>query len=224
MMSPGAWQVRIAAHGARGDGTLSVPVPTLPQTTLAMSRPLQAILVVFLLLLCGGAIGIVSGFAREALLAETEQAARRDVVRGRLAAIAATCACVAIVWFGSWWWNAEAASYNRNVYKPLETRPSLEAGSNALVLPIVDPGWIASRRVDDFVADHGHLMHLFVVSPALDRFYHLHPQLVQTGTFVQTLPNLPAGEYELFGDLVHQTGCSTNEKMLPPFGLSSTQI
>jgi hypothetical protein len=208
MMSAGAWQVRIAAHGARGDGTVSVPVPTLPRTTLAMSRPLQAILAVFLLLLCAGAVGIVSGFAREALLAQTEQPARRDVMRGRLAAIAATCACVAAVWLGSWWWNAEAATYNRNVYKPLQTQPSLEAGSNALVLPIVDPGWIASRRVDDFVPDHDHLMHLFVLSPGLDRFYHLHPSLVQTGTFVQMLPHLPAGEYELFGDLVHETGVS----------------
>src|SRR5262249_41724618 len=67
-MSAGAWRVRIAAAGARGEGTLSVPVPTLPQTTLAMRAALRVILAVFLLLLGAGAIGIVTAFAREATL------------------------------------------------------------------------------------------------------------------------------------------------------------
>ena len=40
LMSAGAWQVRVAVSGDHGDGTLSVPVPTLPQTTLAMSGAL----------------------------------------------------------------------------------------------------------------------------------------------------------------------------------------
>ena len=51
-------------------------------------------------------------------------------------------------------------------------------------------------------------MHLFVVSPALDRLWHLHPDEVATGTFEQRLPDMPAGEYELFADLVHGTGVS----------------
>ena len=37
MMTAGAWQVRVAVTGDRGEGTLSVPVPTLPQATLGMS-------------------------------------------------------------------------------------------------------------------------------------------------------------------------------------------
>jgi hypothetical protein len=32
------------------------------------------------------------------------------------------------------------------------------------------------------------------------------PEHVATGTFEQRLPDLPAGRYELFGDLVHKTG------------------
>ena len=72
----------------------------------------------------------------------------------------------------------------------------------------VDPGWLRSRRLDDFVPDHGHLMHLFVVTPDLDRLWHLHPGEVVTGTFEQALPDIPPGRYEVFGDVVHRTGVS----------------
>lgn len=33
LMSAGAWQVRVTVAGDRGEGMLSVPVPTLPQST-----------------------------------------------------------------------------------------------------------------------------------------------------------------------------------------------
>ena len=51
-------------------------------------------------------------------------------------------------------------------------------------------------------------MHLFVVSPGLDRLWHLHPDEAAAGLFEQRLPDLPAGEYELFADVVHATGVS----------------
>jgi hypothetical protein len=51
-------------------------------------------------------------------------------------------------------------------------------------------------------------MHLFVVSPTLDRLWHLHPDETVTGTFEQRLPEVPEGRYELFADLVHSTGVS----------------
>ncbi len=38
MMTAGAWQVRVAVSGDRGPGQLAVPVPTLPNSTLAMGR------------------------------------------------------------------------------------------------------------------------------------------------------------------------------------------
>src|SRR5262249_50045305 len=129
------------------------------------------------------------------------------VRRGRIAGAVAALLTIAVVLLGNRWWAAEASAYARYVYKPLETVPSL-ASDGRLFLTLRDPGWIASRRVDDFVPDHDHLMHLFVVSPSLDRFYHLHPTQVETGAFAQPLPAMPNGEYELFGDLVHATGVS----------------
>lgn len=207
MMSAGAWQVRISVSGDRGDGTLSVPVPTLPQATLSMTRSLRALLVGLMLLLCAGFIAIVAAMAREARLGPGETpdgAARR---RGRIAAAAATCLTIAAVFFGNSWWSAEASSYARYVYKPLAATPRVGADGR-LRLALFDPGWIASRRLDDFVADHGHVMHLFVVSPALDRLWHLHPEETETGVFEHALPDMPAGSYEVFADLVHKTGVS----------------
>src|SRR5262249_26276610 len=148
MMSAGAWQVRIAAAGARGEGTLSVPVPTLPQTTLAMRAALRVILAVFLLLLGAGAIGIVTAFAREATREDGEQPGPGALRRARIAAVASACACVVAVGLGDWWWNAEASSYDRNVYRPLQTNPQFTENGRTLMLPIDDPGWIG-RRIDD---------------------------------------------------------------------------
>ena len=207
LMSAGAWQVRVNIAGDRGEGTLSVPVPTLPQSTLAMSRGLRAALFVLMLLLAAGFVGIMSAMAREASLGAGETLDRRARLRGWIAGAAAAVVVAVIVYLGNTWWAIEASNYDQYVYKPLSGTPSVTADAR-LKLDLHDPGWIGSRRLDDFVPDHGHLMHLFIVSPALDRLWHLHPDEVATGAFEQRLPDVPPGEYELFADLVHATGVS----------------
>ena len=207
LMSAGAWQVRITIAGDRGEGMLSVPVPTLPQSTLAMSSGLRATLFALMLLLAAGFVGIVSAMAREARLGAGELIDRRARWRGRIAGAAATLVVGGIIFLGNMWCGVEASSYASYVYKPLIATPSLLPAAR-LRLELSDPGWISSRRLDDFVPDHGHPMHLFVVSPALDRLWHLHPAETATGTFEQRLPEMPAGRYEMFADLVHATGVS----------------
>ena len=204
LMSAGSWQVRITVNGDRGEGTLSVPVPTLPQSTLAMGPALKAILFGLMLLLGAGVVGIVSAMAREAKLGAGEALDARAKTRGRIAGAIAAVAVVGIVLLGNMWWNVEATAYDRYVYKPLTARPMIQDHSLTLVLD--DPGWIGSRRLDDFVTDHGHVMHLFVVSPELDRLLHLHPREMGPGAFMQTLPAIPVGTYHLFADVVHATG------------------
>lgn len=206
MMTAGAWQVRVAVSGDRGQGSLSVPVPTMPQATLAMTRTLRALLFAFMLILCTGFIAIVSAIAREARLEAGEAPDRLARRRGRITGLIATCIVVGAVFLGNSWWTAEASSYARYVYKPLQATSLTLDGR--LRLDLHDPGWIASRRLDDFITDHGHLMHLFIVSPALDQLWHLHPDEIATGAFEGRLPDLPQGQYELFADLVHRTGVS----------------
>jgi hypothetical protein len=220
MMTAGAWQVRIAATGGRGGGSLAVPVPTLPQSTLGMSAALRALLAVLMLTLATGFVAIVSAVVREARLdagVVPDVASRR---RGRVAGAIAACVAIVVALLGNSWWAVEASNYGRYVYKPLEATTTVSADGH-LRLALHDPGWIGSRKLDDFVTDHDHLMHLFVVSPSLDRFWHLHPTEAGTGIFEQPLPDMPQGRYEVFADLVHATGVS--ETVVTPLDAPSFQ-
>ena len=76
-----------------------------------------------------------------------------------------------------------------------------------LDLRLRDPGWIRSRVVGDFLPDHGHVMHLFLVRvPDLDRLLHVHPRQLSEDRFAHALPRTEAGRYRLFADIVHATG------------------
>ena len=207
MMSAGAWQVRVIVNGDRGEGTLSVPVPTLPQSTLAMTTGLRLILFVFMLLLAGGFVAIVSAMAREAKLGAGEILDQRARRRGRIAGAIAAVVMGGIIFLGNMWWSVEANAYDRYVYKPLTAVAAL-SGDGTLKLDLHDPGWIGSRRVDDFVPDHGHPMHLFVLTPDLNNLWHLHPRETGTGQFQQRMPSISSGNYAVFADLVHATGVS----------------
>jgi len=204
MMTAGAWQVRVAAGGSRGSGVLAVPVPALPQSTLAMSRGLRALLLVLMVTLGAGFIAIVSALVREARLEPGVRPDRRARRRGRIAAAVAAAIVAAVLLLGNRWWAVEAANYSRYVYKPLRGEATVTGGLLALTLR--DPGWLATRTLDDLVADHGYVMHLFVLSPELDRFWHLHPRQTGGGRFEHHLPDLPPGGYDLFADVVHATG------------------
>jgi hypothetical protein len=172
-----------------------------------MSAALRALLVGLMLILAGGFVAIVAAVAREASLPPGASPDKRAKRRGRIAGTIAAALAILVVMLGNSWWGAEATLYGRYVYKPLEATATV-APDGRLALKLRDPGWIGSRRLDDFVADHDHLMHLFVVSPALDRLWHLHPPETATATFEQRLPDMPPGRYELFADLVHATGVS----------------
>jgi len=107
---------------------------------------------------------------------------------------------------GNAWWKAEAAGYSEYVYKPLEMKAALEPG-NVLALNLSEPGWLEFRKLDDFIPDHDHLMHLYMIRwPQMDAVYHLHPDPVTTGQFQLELPSVPAGEYRLYADVVHSQG------------------
>ena len=207
LMSAGAWQVRVTVSGDRGAGTLSVPVPTLPQSTLAMNPIVRAILFALMLLLAAGFVGIVSALAREAGLDPGTAIDRRARLRGRIAGVVAAVVVGGVIYLGNMWWGVEASSYDGYVYKPLVGTPAITADAR-LRLELKDPGWIGSRRLDDFIPDHGHVMHLFIVSPSLDRLWHVHPDQAAIGEFTEQLPDMPAGRYDLFADVVHATGVS----------------
>ena len=206
LMRTGAWQIRVTAEGARGTGTLAVPIPALARAVRPMPAFLQALLLALLALIAVGAIAIVGAGLRESELPPGAAPDRRQVARGRIAMAATAALLVLAIAGGRRWWNGEAGLYRRLLYKPMQvsvTKPS----ADTLALALADPGWLRWRQTDDLVPDHGHLMHLFLVrSPGLDAVAHLHPRRTGEATFAQAAPPLPPGPYRLFGDIVHQTG------------------
>ena len=205
IMRIGSWRVRIDASGDHGPGELSVPVPALSQRTLRMQRNIGLALLPLLVVLVAGLISIVGAGVREGQL---DPGKRADSARKRRAALAMTATAVVIafaLWQGNAWWNSEAGNYERYVFKPLEVAASVDG--SRLVLKLSNPQAWFTRKLDDFVPDHSHLMHLYVIrSPEMDRVWHLHPEISGAGEFQQQLPAMPAGRYRLFGDLVHASG------------------
>ncbi len=205
MMAPGSWQVRVQADGAKGPGQLSVPVPALATTTKPMQTAMAVILFVMMLVLALGIVSIVGASAREASLDPGQVSGGRARTRARLLMAATAALVVFILWAGDQWWIAEASSYSKSLYKPLAMIPAIGSGDK-LTLKLEDAGWLR-RKKDDFLPDHGHLMHLYVIAdPDANRVWHLHPEMTGSGEFTQNLPPMPAGRYKLYGDVVHDDG------------------
>jgi hypothetical protein len=206
MMGFGAWQVRVEADGALGKGELSVPVPALAMRSSTMQKGLGTGLFALLAVLVIGIVSIVGAGVREAQLEPGVATPEKNRKRGAVVmAVTFVLVCLA-VYLGGKWWDAEARAYASNIYQPVEMSATVENGGR-LVLRLQDKGWFRFDKLDDLVPDHGHLMHLYVIStPAMDRVWHLHPEQTEPATFVMDLPAMPAGRYKLYADIVHSNG------------------
>lgn len=211
IMASGSWQVRFSVKGSQGAGLLSIPVPATSSSTLGMQKGLATMLAGLGLLLVMGVVGIIGAAARDAQLPPGATATESGRKRSRIAMAVALVIMIGAVVFGKLWWGSEANDYAKYVYKPLTMEATLGPDSGKsdqlLSLKIEDPGWLKSRKVNDFVLDHDHLMHLYLIrQPGMDVVYHLHPSQVATGNFELHLPSMPAGDYRLYADVVHATG------------------
>ena len=204
LMVTGSWQVRIDVDGARGSGRLSVPVPALSTRVLGMQRTVSVTLLVLGLVLAVGLVSIAGASAREAEVEPGRTPEPYRIRRARVVMAVVAVGVAATVWFGRQWWGSEEGGYMRIIFKPLALRPSVEG--NRLTLALDNPGWL-TRRTDDLLPDHGHLMHLYAIRlPGMDLVWHLHPEPDANGGFTQQLPAMPAGRYALYGDVVHASG------------------
>jgi hypothetical protein len=206
IMEAGSWQIRFAVSGTQGEQKVSIPLPATAMATRTMQTGLGTMLSLLGILLLVGMIGIVGAAAREAKLKPGAVAPVSNRRTGRIAMAVSAMVLVAGVLLGNVWWKSEAASYSGYLYKPLQMTAALE-GTSVLDLTLHDPGWVAQRKLDDFIPDHDHLMHLYVIRwPQMDVVFHLHPEPVMTGEFKLALPSIPAGKYRLYADVVHANG------------------
>jgi hypothetical protein len=217
MMTSGSWQVRLTVEGAQGQGILSVPVPSFARSSKSMELGLGAILSVLGLFLMVGMVAMIGAATREAKLEAGQEPSPANLRSGRKATMIGAIIVLAVVFGGNAWWNSEANDYSQRIYKPLGMSARLKGAD--LSLRMSEPGWmqansvqlaafrVFTRKMDDLVPDHGHIMHLYAIrQPGLDAVYHLHPQQGENGTFTLTLPSMEAGHYKLYADIVHANG------------------
>jgi hypothetical protein len=210
LMEFGALQVRVMVDGAKGKGELSVPVASFAQRTFLMEKPLAGLMVVMLLVLGIGAISIAGAGAREASLERGAIPGPSNARRARIVMVATIVIVISFLYLGKSWWHLEDWDYqNRvNFYKPPIAETTLENG-NRLVIRArgQHPRWSDRINMGEVVPDHNHLMHLFLIEmPGMNRMWHLHPTLAQGGAFADDLPNMPAGHYQVFADVVDSRG------------------
>jgi hypothetical protein len=219
LMESGSWQVRVQVEGAQGAGELAVPVPAAARRTLPMQKSLGILLFALMSLLVVAIISIVGAARREATLPPGESPSAERSRRGRWVMLAAAVVVFGILYFGNWWWNSEASAKTRQmIYKPPPLDVTLDPNGK-LLLKMGESAWHRDRPetvMTNLIPDHGHLMHLFLLrEPGMDRFYHLHPQLVplEPGlhanpgiSFETDLPAVPAGRYQVFAVVVRESG------------------
>lgn len=204
LMGTGSWQVRVDIEGDQGPASLSVPVPALATRVLGFQSDIAMVLAPLGIVLFLGLVSIAGACAREAQLDPGAVPDPGRIRRARIAMVAAAVLVAAVVYFGDQWWNSEDGVYRKHVFKPLQLKPSVQG--SRLLLTLEDPGWL-NRSTTDLLPDHNHLMHLYVIRmPEMDRAWHLHPERGADDVFTQQLPDMPAGRYALFGDIVHANG------------------
>ncbi|WP_433983576.1 hypothetical protein RBB78_21365 [Tunturiibacter empetritectus] len=208
MMASGSWQVRFEITGEAGDQIASVPVPAVAISTLKMQHGLGLALGILGLFLVVSMAGIVAAAVRDARLEPGAAPSPGRRRRAILATVGSIAVMALLIWGGATWWNVEAAAYSLNVYHPMSVQPALSRNLLDLNVLAYDGGKTRSSRSNkDFLPDHGHLMHLYAIrEPEMDEVFHLHPELPAPGDFHIALPSMPAGDYKLYGDIVHANG------------------
>ena len=211
LMTAGSYSVEVAVAGAAGEGAVFVPVLAVAERLLAMNAAVGVGLAAAALFLFAGALTIVGAAVRESVLEPGREPDAKRRWRGRFA-MAAVAVVLGAVLGGGWiWWDAVDAAYRSRIYRPWSTTAEVTAtgGRQVLTLTIDDPEWRASEGVPGaaLLPDHGKLMHMFLVRAAdLSAFAHVHPVRNGRDSFTVPLPPLPAGDYRIYADIVHENG------------------
>lgn len=208
LMTVGAYRVEVAVEGARGSGEVSVPVTSVMLGVRDLPPGLGWILAALALLLVAGVVSITGAAVRESGIPAGEAAGPGRRRRARIAMVLTAVGVSGLLYLGNAWWEAVDRDVRSGVFERLAVEGAIvrDGGMPALEIAITDPAW-RGRDWSPLVPDHGKLMHMFVVgAPGMDAFAHVHPVPVDSSTFRVPWPDLPPGEYRIYGDIVQESG------------------
>lgn len=195
LMDTGVYALEVRVEGAKGPGTATIPVTVASIARQPLPIELAAALGLGALLLFAGAIYIAGRAAQDLGRSPVTARVGAAVIVGGL-----------LGGFG-WWWKQVDSDFTSNVITkpvPINAKVRMDGARRVVELtPDRDkpgPSWTT------LAPDHGKLMHLFLI----DRtgFAHIHPVQQGPDRFDVVVPPLPAGKYEIYGDLTYESGAS----------------
>jgi len=215
-MEFGALQVRMEVNGDKGKAEISIPVASFARKSLPMARWLSGLLAVVFLFLTLGAVLIPGAIVTEGTVAPGAVPPSSNRRRARIVMAIALTLALLTLYQNRAAWNVQAAMYDRYVdlLKPPQAEVKLIDGNRLVIrpagpimVPVVGQDGVANEvNMDQLLPDHGHVMHLVLVSmPGMGTMFHLHP-IRAGGVFSERLPAMPAGDYRVFGDIVDRNG------------------
>ncbi len=210
LMQSGAYSVDVTVEGARGKGTLIVPVNAMATNTRPMPRVASIVLSALAVVLFLGGLKLAGAIITESRLEPGVLPTSRDHWRGRAAMGLTAIALALLVYGGKKWWDLEDRDYHSNaLYKPLLISASVRSDHDQPILSLRVDAAERRGRWTPLITDHGKLMHLFLVHDgAPSAFAHLHPVKKGGDQFEVPLPPLPAGRYNVYADVTHEDGFS----------------
>ena len=211
LMTTSSYSVHVEVSGTDGEGTAFVPVMAVAEQRLEMHPAMAVGLVGAAGFLFIGAITVFGAAVRESVLepGRIPDATRR--LRARIAMVVGALVLGVIAWGGWTWWDDVDAAYMSRIYRPLSTSSAISTRDDGPVLQLTidDPSW-GGRDWSPLMADHGKLMHMFLVrDDDLSAFAHIHPTSsdpAESASFEVPVPPLPAGDYRIYADIVHESG------------------
>jgi hypothetical protein len=209
LMNFGAYSIFVDVAGSLGKGTAIVPLNSVSNKRLEMSKGAIIGFSVAGFVLITLLVFIVGAAVRESVLPPNAGAEQLRTGRARIAMIAAVAFISLLLWKGNaWWTNVDAEFRNNRLFRPIEIESSIRSEGNGRMLVLransSDKDW---HEQTPLVADHGKLMHLFLIkSDDMGAFAHLHPIKIDSDRFEAPLPPLTAANYSIYAEVTHESG------------------
>jgi len=210
LMVHGLWHVEVAVRGARGEGTTTVPIAARMARPRSMALLLSGGLAALVLLLAVTLIQIMRDLGRDAHRATSDSPQPHDVRRGRRFAVAGLLGYALFVGFiGIAWrdfdgWTRFMAARSLTCELTVENPPAAAGKPLDLRLQVIGRN---GRPLERAISDRGKMMHLVLVDrPGAGHLLHVHPGATGPGEFNLRVTPPAQGTYELFGDLLLDSG------------------